>query len=923
MAIQIQKRDKWSPDEQKPTYEEFSEEKIRNRIKYLAVGADGKGGEDIASNRDRNVIKIGESLNKIDIDKIITNITKYIKNGTKTVEIDEYVIKFCIENQLESIQYGILAKRILVSSLHKETPESFIDAMRYAYFNKTPNNEAAPQIREDILIIILLFEAKLERIIDHRRDYLLDYFGLVTLIRPGGVAYLAKDSRGKIIERPQYLFLRTAIEIHRKGLESYDVAENQTTLAYIKNTYDLMSLKYATHATPTLSNSGTIMPQLASCFLSCISDDSIEGIFESLKRNAMLCKNMGGIGLLFSNIRGTGSLIKSSGGQSEGIKPLLKVFDNIFGPYLTQGGKRKGSLAAYLDVWHADFIDFINMPRNTKANDENRTFNLFYSVIVNDTFMKSVEYECKGCNGDCPGMHYFMTPDICPGIIDSMGDVYLEKYKKYIEEKKYTSKIHARELMYEIIFTMINSGRLYVFNRDAASRSNNLENVGNINCSNLCTEITLPVRQKNYSIIQSTNNSLTMELFLNRYKDIPTERADVINDINNRRKETENINYNTNLISVCNLASVKLDTFIDLVESDDSLYLKVYDFDGKQTLMYFNINKFRETVKTLVRNIDNIIDNTYYPEKLTKKTNLAMRPIGIGVQGLADLFIKLNLPYESEKAQLLNYYIWYWMYHAAMEETIKLAEEKGHYPFYEGSPASKDILQFHTWPEQLRPNHLIDDRNLFIDNSHEVDWGELIFNLRKHGMRNSLLLAPMPTASTAQILGSAESFEPYTSNLFTRTTLAGQFQIVNPHLSAELEKRGQWNNSIINQLIKDNGSVKNLNIPKHAKEVYKTVYEISMKTFIRMAADRGRFICQSQSMNLYWDGTDDDADFIKNKIFSALIYGWKLGLKTLCYYTRIRVQTGQKIEMSADERREFFRKARIAAENGEHCAACN
>jgi ribonucleoside-diphosphate reductase alpha chain len=886
--MKIQKRTPWTGNTT-PIFEEIDIEKIRTRITYLAIGHDGLGGEDIIKNETREIAKIGPPLNKININEIVKKTIEIIVEGTKTSAIDERAAECCLEKSIDSIEYTIMAARLIVSSLHKDTPERFIDSMLYAFYNKTQNDEPAPHIRRDIIALVTEHQVQLEKMIDHTRDFNIDYFGLFTLIRPNGTGYLNKNSAGAVIERPQYLFMRAALEIHRMALANGDI----NALQLVKETYDIMSLKMAIHATPTISNACTMKPQLASCFLSCVFGDSIEEIFESLKKNAILCKNMGGLGIYLGTVRANGAIIKSSGGKSRGIKPLLKVFDSVFGGYLDQGGKRKGSLAAYLDVYHADFVDFINMPRNTQGAEGNRARELYYGVVVNDVFMKACEYECDGkCNNDCPGMHYFMSPDECPDLLDNMCGDFEKLYKNYIDAKKYYSSMHARELLFEIIFTMINCGRLYIFNRDAANRSNNLDNIGKINISNLCTEIMLPVRQKNI-------------------------------EVSPLGKITYPGGYNTNLISVCNLASIKLDSFIENdnnIKHSTVIPLNVYEFDGTPTIKYFKLAEFRKVISTLVRNIDNIIDITYYPEELTKKTNIAMRPIGLGVQGLADMFNILNLPYDSQKARLLNYYIWYWTYAAALEATINLAKERGSYTYFEGSRASRGELQFDSWPGGLRPSDMPEDSLLFAANDHIVDWDILRQNI-KTGMRNSLLTAPMPTASTSQILGSAESFEPYTSNIFTRTTLAGAFLVVNQHFFKKVEKDGSLNRLMIEQIISDNGSVKNLNIPAHAKEVYKTIYEVSMKNYITMSADRGRFICQSQSLNHYWEG---DADVIKNKIYSALMHAYKLGLKTYCYYTRTRVATGQKIGVEDSfNLKEELAKARKAAESGQECTMCS
>jgi ribonucleoside-diphosphate reductase alpha subunit len=884
--ICIEKRQKWTPNNNnntKPIYEPVNILKIVNRLKYLAIGHDGLGGEDVdptyTSKKDRSIIRIGRPLNKINYNQLAIQIVKIISDKTKSSDIDEYSIKCCLERNLESSEYGEMAARIFISNMHKETPNNLFDAIRYSFFKRTINNEHAPRIRDEILLFVANNKDSLEKIIDYKRDYLLNYFGLMTLIKPGGVAYLNKDSHGRLVERPQHLFMREAIEFH---------FDSENFLEKIKNTYDIVSLKYATHATPTLANACSDNPRLVSCNLLAMREDSIQGIGESIRDMMILSKNEAGIGAYMSNIRAAGSVIKSTGGLSRGLKPLFKVFEQIFN-YIDQGGKRKGSAAFYLDIWHADFIDFIKMGRNTQAADEDRARSLFYGVVINDVFMRAVLHECNSECGDncCMGTHYFMSPDACPSLIETHGEEYEKEYNQYIQEKKYVSMIHARKLMYEIIFSMINAGKIYIFNRDSANRHNNLENAGMINTSNLCCEITEPVIKKNGD--------------------------------------------KTDIISVCNLASIKLDTFIvdnykdpvlallyNCMHTNDILSLNVYDFDGNNKIMKFDIGAFEKTIKTIIRNLDICIDRTSYPENKTYKTNISMRPIGLGVQGLADLFIRLNIPYESDKARVLNWCIFNWIYLFAMETTVAMAEEKGPYEYFNGSPASKGILQFDTRKTRYIPSRA-ELCDLFVDcPAKYFDFDARYNALRGKPMRNGLLIAPMPTASTAQILGSYESFEPITSNLFTRGVLSGDFQVLNAYLVDNMEIKDIFGRNVIDNIIINNGSVANLNISNHAKNVYKTIYEVSMKRYIQLSADRAQFICQSQSLNLYWSGKPDD---VKNKIYSALIYGWKQDLKTLCYYTRIQTQTGQKVveskttaEMSEDEFKSWCKTQKEKAE---------
>lgn len=902
--VRVIKRQHWNQKNynitKEDTYEELDKEKVRNRIKFLAVGSDGKGGEDVdpCSNikSGRKIIKIGRPLNNINIDELASRVISFIVDGTKTCDIDLYTIKCCIDNYIQSSEYEELAVRIYISAIHKETPWSFEDVCRFSLFVQTKSGETAPQIREDILLLAMQHRAAIENHINHRRNYNLGFFGLITLIRPGKIGYLTKDINGNIIERPQHLWYRVAIEIHHVDLRKVSGFNN--ALALIKITYDLMSLRYMTHATPTLTNSGTEKNQLASCNLLQVREDSVEGIGDTFKDIMVLSKNGAGIGVDWSCIRANGSIIKSTGGISRGIVQFIRMFDTM-AVSIDQGGTgRPSAIAFYLPTWHADYIDFINLPRNTQAAPEKRAKHLFYGAVVDDIFMEKCEIECDCTSDNCPGMYHMFSPDEMLGLNEKFGAEFRRFYMMGVAQKKYRSAMHACQIMKEMLGTIVNCSKLYIFDKDNANRANNLSNVGPIKNSNLCMEICEPV--------------------------------------------------GPDMISVCNLASIKLDMFggvinsgnyfndIDYLKGSKITLIRGYDFDGNKINCWFSFEAMGRVVKTLVRNLDNIIDITYYPEEKTKKTNLSMRPIGIGVQGLADLFNVLGLPYESIEAQLLNYYIWYWMYYYAMEATIELAKERGTYPLMYvngGSPAANGKLQFDMWNEGLMPAH-VDVSGLFLEQSLDQWDGGLLEDARtkiwdnirngvaKYGMRNSLLLAPMPTASTSQILGSAESFEPYTSNIFTRTTISGQVQIVNPTLRKELEKRNLWSRETIDNIILNSGSVSQLPISDHAKAVYKTAYEISLKRYVRMAADRGRFICQSQSLNLYVKGSTEE---VIQKLYSAIIDGHKYGNKTLLYYARIFTETGQKVNIdksAVDKFREMMAAAKQKALAG-NCETCS
>lgn len=915
MPIFVVKRHGWSPNAKTPRKEQLNILKIRNRIQYLANGKDGDGGEDVdpraPSTKDRVIVKVGKALISVDIDMLTAGVMEIISDGVKTSDIDNQTIKCAMGHMLDSLEYEEFASRLMVSAMHKETPSTIIDAFRYSFTNLTKTGEHAPMVRDDILVLVSLFEHDIERCINYLNDYKFSFFGLNTICRRGGgAAYLAKDVSGNQIERPQHMWMRVALEIHSKLMSSDKHRESRIGLDLALHSYKMMSWMYMTHATPTLINAGTRLPQLSSCMLVSMFKDSIDGIADTVSTVMKLAKLGAGVGIDVSNIRAFGSMIKSSGGISRGTKPMLKVFNEASG-YIDQGGRRKASFAIYMMVWHSDFMDFVQMGRNTSASPEDRAHRLFYATTVDNVFMEACQFHCAGgqeCWGPidrpvgpidhetgkrkhCPGLHYFMTPDVCPGLVEAHNEHFRELYMEYAKEGLYDKAVHASDIMYEIIFTMINSGKMYVFNKDAANRSSNLSNVAPIKMSNLCIEITLPSGPED--------------------------------------------------IGVCNLASIALQrlaapSFDDTPLADyASTPIKAFTFDGKATTRYFSFKALEHIVTTLVTNLDNLIDRTLYPEEKTERSNQSMRPIGIGVQGLADVFSMLGLPYESDKARVLNYHIWRTMYYAAMKQTICLAKDRGPYPlcFTNGaSPAINGKLQFDTWPEGERPANLPDDALLFdnLDNVPKYDWDELRADAAKHGMRNSMLLANMPTASTSQILGSSESFEPYTTNIYSRNTIAGQFQVVNPQLAGDLTSKGMWNRDVVDQIIAADGSVQYLDdsvMPLHAKRVYKTAYEISKKRYIQMAADRARFICHSQSMNLYWSGEPDQ---IKHEIYSALVHGWRLGLKTLCYYTHIntmakaqKVTIDPAVEAKVRTFKEQLRVAKEAAERGEVCDMCS
>lgn len=702
-------------------------------------------------------------------------------DGVTTSELDNLAAEVCASLTVRHPDYAILAARIAISNLHKTTSQSFSNTMKrlYTYVNpKTGGN--AQLIDTEVYGIIKKYAAKLDEVIDYKRDFGYDYFGYKTLER----SYLIRLD-GKVVERPQHMLMRVAVGIHREDIDS------------AIETYHLLSEKWFTHATPTLFNAGTPKPQLSSCFLLTMKDDSIDGIYDTLKQCAKISQSAGGIGLSIHHVRAKGSYIKGTNGVSNGIVPMLRNFD-MTARYVDQGGgKRKGSFAIYLEPWHADIKDFLELKRN-HGKEEMRARDLFYALWIPDLFMKRVEKNEEWS---------LFCPNEAPGLSDCHGEEFERLYEKYEREGKARETIKAQELWFEVLESQIETGTPYMLYKDAANGKSNQKNLGTIKSSNLCTEI-----------IEYT---------------APDE------------------------VAVCNLASIALPKYVTTGP------------DGK---LFFDHNKLYEITKVATRNLNKVIDINYYPVEEARRSNFRHRPIGLGVQGLADAFIMLRMPFDSVEARGLNEDIFETIYYAAAETSMELAKTQGTYETYEGSPASKGILQFDMWG--VTPK------------SGRWNWDGLKEKIKKYGIRNSLLVAPMPTASTSQILGNNECFEPYTSNLYTRRTLSGEFIMVNKHLMKDLIDLGLWNDTMRNRLISTNGSVQNVpGIPQNIKDLYKTVWEISQKVIIDMAADRGAYICQSQSMNIFMQ----DPNF--GKLTSMHFYAWKKGLKTGMYYLRSQAAT--------------------------------
>ncbi|RCN51250.1 ribonucleoside-diphosphate reductase, alpha subunit [Ancylostoma caninum] len=719
--------------------------------------------------------KLSYNLNMDYVDPVLVamKVIGGLYKGVSTVELDNLAAETAASMTTQHPDYAILAARIAVSNLHKKTGKVFSEVMKKLYeFRHPSTGEHSPMISKETYDIIMKNADRLNSAIVYDRDFSYTYFGFKTLER----SYLLKINK-EVAERPQHLLMRVAIGIHGEDIDA------------AIETYNLMSERYFTHASPTLFNAGTKWPQLSSCFLLTMSEDSIAGIYDTLKQCALISKSAGGIGLNVHKIRATGSLIAGTNGTSNGLIPMLRVYNNT-ARYVDQGGnKRPGAFAIYLEPWHADIFEFVALKKNTGPEEE-RARDLFYALWIPDLFMKRVEKDQDWS---------LMCPHECPGLDDCWGEKFEELYTGYEAEGRYRKQVRARKLWEHIVSSQIETGTPYIVYKDACNRKSNQQNLGTIKCSNLCTEI---------------------------------------------------VEYSSkDEIAVCNLGSIALSRFVT--------HDKKFDFD-----------KLHEVTKVLTRNLNKIIDINYYPVEEARRSNFRHRPIGLGVQGLADAFMLMRYPFTSPEARDLNRRIFEVMYHGALEASCELAEELGTYETYEGCPVSKGILQFDMW--NVKP-------------TDQCDWDTLREKIKKHGVRNSLLLAPMPTASTAQILGNNESIEPYTSNIYSRRVLSGDFQIVNPHLLKDLVELNLWDEDMKNQLIANNGSIAKIaGIPDHIKRLYQTVWELPQKEIIEMAADRGAFIDQSQSLNIHI------ARPSYANITSMHFYGWKKGLKTGMYYLRTK-----------------------------------
>lgn len=723
--------------------------------------------------------------------------------GVTTIELDNLAAETAASLATQHPDFSILAARISVSNLHKQTKKLYSEVASDFYNYIHPKTgEPASLLSEDVWKVVQEHKDEIDSAIIHDRDMEYDYFGFKTLEK----SYLLKLN-GKIAERPQHMLMRVALGIHLDDIPK------------VIETYNLLSQKYFTHATPTLFNAGTPRPQMSSCFLLCMKNDSIDGIYDTLKSTAVISKYAGGIGVSISNIRASQSYIRGTNGTSNGIVPMLRVFNNT-ARYVDQGGgKRKGSIAVYLEPWHPDIFPFLDLRKN-HGNESDRARDLFYALWIPDLFMKRVQED---------GMWTLMCPNECPGLVDCHGEEFENLYTKYEREGKGRKTIKAQSLWWQIIDSQVETGTPFLLYKDHCNNKSNQKNLGTIKCSNLCTEI-----------VEYT---------------APDE------------------------IAVCNLASISLPKFVDL------------ELDNK-----FDLTKLNEIVMVMTKNLNKVIDRNYYPVPEASKSNFRHRPIGLGVQGLADVFQLIGVPFDSPEARQLNRDIFETIYYGACTASCELAEMHGPYETFDGSPASKGILQFDMWG---------------VTPSDRWDWDILKEKIAQFGMRNSLLVAPMPTASTAQILGNNESTEPFTSNIYNRRVLAGEFPVVNKHLLRELTSRGLWTQVVRNRIIADGGSIQNVSqIPQSIRDIYRTVWEIPQRSIIDMAADRGPFIDQSQSMNVHI------AEPNTSKLTSMHFYAWKKGLKTGMYYLRTRPKA-DAIQFTVNQEQLAAEKAKGSNKVGE------
>ena len=795
---------------------------------------------------------------KINYTSLVQKIIDRLYDGISTKEIDELTAQQCASLITTHPDYGRLASRILVSNHHKNTDASFLKVVSDLYNFKDIHDKHSPLVSKEMYDIVSEHSDEIQSYFDFNRDYLMDYFGFKTLER----AYMLRIGK-HILERPQHMWMRVSVAIHGKDLKR------------VKETYDLMSEKYFTHATPTLFNAGTPRQQMSSCYLLSMKDDSIAGIYETLTDCAKISKWAGGIGLHIHNVRASGSHIRGTNGTSNGIVPMLRVFNNT-ARYVDQGGgKRNGSFAIYLEPWHKDIREFLEMKKN-HGDEEQRGRDLFYALWIPDLFMKRVTTD---------GKWTLMCPDECKGLSDVYGDEFETLYTKYESEGKGES-VQARDIWFKILDSQIETGTPYMLYKDACNKKSNQKNLGTIKSSNLCTEIVEYSDPDETAVCNLA--SLGLPNFVKTtHKKFKTVRIFTKPECDYcklaKRLVSQRITADDIIIDECSTIGQRetckqyitakynqeVKTFPQIIIDDEYIggYIELLDILRN----VFDHEKLHQVTKVVTRNLNRVIDINFYPTPKTKTSNSKHRPIGLGVQGLADVFMLMDLPFESDLAKKTNREIFETIYHAAVEASMEIAKEENPYSTFLGSPASLGKLSPDLWE-----NVVYSDR---------YDWAKLRQDVVVNGMRNSLLVAPMPTASTSQILGNNECFEPYTSNIYVRRTIAGEFVIVNKHLLEELVELDMWTEEVKNGIIAYNGSVQNIkSLPKCLKEKYKIVWEMPMKNIINMAADRAPFIDQSMSMNLWMKEPS------YNKLTAMHFFAFSQGLKTGLYYLRTKAK---------------------------------
>lgn len=799
--------------------EEVKFDKITQRIRYLIEGLD----------------------DSIDPVKIAGKVCSEVYDKIKTSELDELAANICISLSTIHPDYGKLAAKLVINNHQKNTNDSFSETVELLYKN-TSHGEHAPLVSEDILHICRNNKEMVDSIIKPERDYNIDFFGFKTLHR----AYLLKANKVPI-ETPQFMWLRVALGIHNDNFDK------------VIETYDLLSDKYFTHATPTLFHSGTPRPQMSSCFL-LGTEDSVEGIYKTITNAANISKWAGGIGIHISDIRSRNSYIRKTGGKSDGILPMLRVYNDT-ARYINQSGKRNGSFAMYLEPWHADVFEFLDAKKN-HGNEDERARDLFYALWIPDIFMRRVKTD---------GVWSLMCPDMCKNLTTTYGDEFDKLYQQYESEGKFIKQIKARTLWSSVINSQIETGVPYMLYKDACNKKSNQSNLGTIRSSNLCTEIIEYSNDDEYAVCNLASINLTKF-------------------VESRKNDQEIVIYSIQDCIYCKLAKAFLQNnnynYKNIVVEDKEEFLKLHDYKtfpliymdnnkiGGYTDMLqilrpvFNHEELHKITRVITKNLNIVIDKNFYPVAETRRSNMRHRPIGLGVQGLADVFMKMKLSFDSDEARVLNREIFETIYHASITESLDLAKQYGKYETFDGCPLSKGKFQFDLW----------DQPTIF---NGRYDWDKLRQEIVEHGVRNSLLVAPMPTASTSQILGNNEAFEPYTSNLYTRRTLAGEFVMVNKWLIQDLIDMELWDDEMKERLMYYRGSIQKIvGIPKMFKDIYKTAWELKQKVLLDLSIDRGHFICQSQSLNVFCESPT------YNMLTNIHFYGWSNGLKTGSYYVR-------------------------------------